>query len=248
MAARIRSLVNAINPIDDASRDDLMVADLVTVASIDAAASYDWAIVFAPEDLGGNPSTATFSGDPTAVTPGTFTVDNDGAYLIRLVVDAGLPTEGTQYVRLRSLTEDLGLTLVSAGERRDGTGIIPVDVSSEGWANEQNWNLQMIEYALFQGAGVWRPVTTAGPTYSASNTEFVVVGGDTVELMLPSPFPGMRVGFKQTVVPVDVQIKTDAPGVTIDGTDRSVAGLPLAAQWDQISVVSDGTNWFIFSG
>jgi hypothetical protein len=145
MAARIRSLRNGIAPIDEASRDDLVVGDIVTLSSLDAATTYNWAIVFAPRDLANIPSTATFSGSSGAVSPGSFTVDHEGAYLIRLVVDAGLPTEDTQYVRLRALTSSLGLTLVSAGERRDGTGTIPVDVDIEGWANEQNFNLLALE-------------------------------------------------------------------------------------------------------
>jgi hypothetical protein len=56
-----------------------------------------------------------------------------------------LPTEDVQYVRLRALTEFGQLTLVAAGERRDGTGTIPVDVDVEGWANEQNANIQTLK-------------------------------------------------------------------------------------------------------
>lgn len=148
MAARIQSLRNGIAPIDDASRNDLVAGDIVTVSALEPAISYDWAIVFAPESPAEAPSTATFTGDTSEVSPGTFTVDNEGAYLIRLIVDAGRATESTQYVRLRALTVSLGLQLVAAGERRDATGIIPVDVSIEGWANEQNYNLQALESAI----------------------------------------------------------------------------------------------------
>lgn len=140
MAARIRSLQNGINAIDEASRDDLVVADVMTVSSLDAATTYAWTLVFVPEG-----SAATFSGVATAVSPGSFTVDLEGAYLVRLVVDAGLGTESTQYVRLRLLTAFESLKLVAAGERRDGSGVIPVDVDPEGWANEQNFNLQTLK-------------------------------------------------------------------------------------------------------
>jgi len=143
MAARIQSLRNGITPIDELSRNDLVVGDIVTVSSLDAATTYNWAIAFAPEG-----SAATFSGSATAVSPGTFTVDLVGPYLIKLTVDVGLASEDTQYVRLRALTSFLSLQLVSAGERRDGTGIIPVDVDPEGWANEQNSNLQALESSL----------------------------------------------------------------------------------------------------
>jgi hypothetical protein len=143
MAARIQSLRNGLTPLDEVSRDDLVVTDVMTVTSLDAATTYAWTLVFTPEG-----STATFSGSASAVSPGTFTVDLVGPYLVRLVIDAGMATEDTQYVRLRALTASLALKLVSAGERRDTTGIIPVDVDTEGWANEQNSNLQALETAI----------------------------------------------------------------------------------------------------
>lgn len=142
MAARIRSLKNAITPVDEASRDDIVVGDLVTVQSLDAAASYSWALVYVPEG-----SVATFSGSLTAVSPGSFTADLSGSYLVRLVVDANLVSESTQYVRLRVLTTGLSLRLVAAGERRDDTGVIPVDADPTGWADDQNYNLLSLEAA-----------------------------------------------------------------------------------------------------
>jgi hypothetical protein len=148
MAARIRSLRNGLTPVDDASRNDLVAGDVVTLSAIDPATTYNWSIVFAPDG-----STATFSGSSTAVSPGSFTVDLEGPYLIRLITNIGGPTESSQYVRLRALTTPLGLRLVSAGEKRDGTGVVPVDVSAEGWANDQNYNLQTLEAAITASSG-----------------------------------------------------------------------------------------------
>jgi len=162
MAANIRSLQNGINPIDGASRDDLVVGDVVTVSSLDAATTYAWVLVFAPEG-----SVATFTGSTSAPSPGDFTVDLEGPYLVRLTVDAGLAGESIQYVRLRALTAGLGLHLVSAGERRDGTGIIPVDIDPEGWANEQNENLLALETAVLAGAPAQQPfVLWVNPNYT----------------------------------------------------------------------------------
>lgn len=143
MAARIRSTVNGINPIDEQSRNDLVAGDSVVVTSIDAATTYKWELSFVPEG-----STAAFTGSSTAVSPGNFVVDLEGPYLVKLTVDAGLFSEDVQFVRLRALTTYLGLHLVAGGERRDGTGIIPVDIDTEGWANEQNANLQALESAI----------------------------------------------------------------------------------------------------
>lgn len=143
MSARIRSTRNFITPVDEASRDDLVVADVVTVQALDAATTYDWSLVYVPEG-----SAATFSGSLTAVSPGSFTVDLVGPYLVRLIIDSGLGSEDSQYVRLRAITTALGLKLVAAGERRDATGIIPVDADTTGWSYEQNFNLQTLEAAI----------------------------------------------------------------------------------------------------
>ena len=138
MPARIRSTILAVD-VDEASRNDAVVGSVVSLVSLDAASTYAWAITFAPEG-----STATFTGSSSAISPGTFSVDLEGPYLIRLIIDATLPTEDVQYVRVRALTAFGELTLVSAGERRDDTGVIPVDVDVEGWANEQNANIQTL--------------------------------------------------------------------------------------------------------
>lgn len=138
MAANIRSLVNGGSPLVSTSRDDLTVADVITVESVDVATTYAWTLAYIPEG-----SAAVFSGDPLAQSPGTFTVDKEGPYLVRLTVDYGLPTENTEYVRLRYLTVLGSLKLVAAGENNDGSTPwpIPVDNTPDGWADQQNFNL-----------------------------------------------------------------------------------------------------------
>ena len=93
---------------------------------------------------------------------------------------------------------------------------------------------------------MWSISSTAGPTYTASNLEFVVITAGTVEITLPAPVLNHRVAFKMAVVPVDVQVKTSGAGITIDGTDYSGVGLAITAQWEQFNLISDGTNWFIW--
>lgn len=237
MAAIIQSDIATKPTVSGASRDDLESGDTVNLTSVDPASTYTWDLVFTPEG-----SSAVIIGSGIAVN---FVVDLDGPYLVRLVTDIGLATEDTQYVRLRALTSTLGLKLVAAGERRDSTGVIPVDVDTEGWANEQNYNLQRIESSITAG-GVWAVTSVGGPAFTPANLDFVVITTDTTEITLPAPSANARIAFKLIVVPVDVQIKTDAPGVTIDGTDYSAAGLPMASQWEQFNVISDGSNWFIW--
>jgi hypothetical protein len=97
-----------------------------------------------------NPGVVTVSG-PTLLNGSDanskvalFNVDHEGPYLVKLVVDKTLGTEDTQYVRLRFVTRFADLTLVAGGERRDATGIVPVDVDDDGWSQEQNINIQKL--------------------------------------------------------------------------------------------------------
>lgn len=211
MAASIRSLKNGTTPVDNASRDDLTVGDVVTVSAIVAATSYAWVLVFAP-----NGSTATFSGTSTYVSPGHFTVDLPGPYLVRLVTDVGLPTESTQYVRLRVLTPTLGLRLVAAGERRDATGTIPVDASPEGWATDQNYNLQTLESAISasnSGAAIFSlpfDITTTSPATICSI-------GSTAYILHTRVYIGVSFDDPATTITVGV---TASPTVLQDSGDN----------------------------
>lgn len=139
MAASIRSLRNGGTPIVGASRDDLQLGDVVKVESVNTHTTYSWTLLFKPAG-----STAAFSGSVVAPTPGTFTVDKEGPYLIRLTADLGLPTESTQIVRLRWLTRFADLKLVAAGEGYGGAVPVPVDIGTTGWADQQNYNLQAL--------------------------------------------------------------------------------------------------------
>jgi len=144
MAAVIQSAITAKPTINGASRNDLRAGDLVTLAAFDLShTTYSWTLADTPETKEGTPSSAVLS-TTTGTGPITFTVDNEGSYLIRLIVDAGLGTEDTQFVCLRYLTVFGDLQLAAAGERRDETGSIPVDAAPEGWARNQNINLLRI--------------------------------------------------------------------------------------------------------
>lgn len=144
MAAIIRTIINGFpaTEIFGASRDDLRPGDIVTANSVDVHTTYSWVLDFIPEDPDGVPSSAVLSSDINPTTQ--FTVDNEGAYLLRLTVDASLGTEDVQSVRLRFLTTFGKLRLVAGGERRGSGGVVPVDVSADGWAHEQNRNLQTL--------------------------------------------------------------------------------------------------------
>lgn len=184
MAARIRSTVNGINPLDEQSREDVSLGDVVSVVSIDGATTYNWELSFVPEG-----SAATFSGSNLDASPGSFTVDLEGPYLVKLTTDTGLITESVQYVRIRVITALLGLKLVAGGERRDPTGIIPIDIDIEGWANDQNRNLQKLEVASTSITGV--PICyllklpespNSTTTYNGWVTQNTILSGITVQM------------------------------------------------------------------
>lgn len=157
-SASIRSKVNGINPIVGASRDDLVAADVVTVESVNVHTTYSWTLAYKPPG-----STAVFSGVVTNSSPGTFTVDQEGPYLVRLIADLGMGSETTQYVRLRYLTVFGALKLVAAGEGYGGAIPVPVDQTPTGWTDALNTNLLILlgNVASFATSG---RVFTVDPT------------------------------------------------------------------------------------
>lgn len=163
MTASIQSTLYTANPSSggvliaastksNVSRDDLEEGYYVSLYSVNEATTYAWAIVSAPTSTGGiSPSLEGTPSGATLLAPegstsrsAAFLVDYEGPYLIRLVVDQGLETESVQFVRLRSLTHFAALPLTAPGERRDSTGTVPVDASSQGWAKNQNLTLQRL--------------------------------------------------------------------------------------------------------
>lgn len=145
--ASVRSLRNALDPVVGASRDDLVVGDVVTVESVNVGTAYAWSIAYKPP---GSAAVFSSTGTETAITqnPGTFTVDVDGPYLLRLQFTDAVDGTTEQFVRLRAVTAFGGLKLVAAGERYD-TLRVPVDATLDGWADEQNTNLTTL-LALIQ--------------------------------------------------------------------------------------------------
>lgn len=123
--------------VDGRSRNDLSIGDKVYLKSVgEGANTYSWNLLYKPES-----SSAKISGNPTSPIPGYFLVDKEGSYLVRLVINAGIAGESTQYIRIRALTQFGNLHLVAAGERKTFTEQIPSDIDISGWTNDQNRNL-----------------------------------------------------------------------------------------------------------
>ena len=96
-------------------------------------------------------------------------------------------------------------------------------------------------------SAVWTVATEATAARAAADGEFVLVNAATCIVTLPAPTAGGRVGCKViTGTVTSIEIRTSGAGVTIDGGDYSATGLALASQYEQINLISDGTDWFIY--
>lgn len=140
----IQTEVNAALPLTDTSRTDARSTDVITCNYVGGAfVTITWSLTFTPDAVDGTPSTAVLSGT-SGSGPITFTIDNEGTYMIRQVVDDGSTITET-FVYVAFLTVFGNLRLVAGGERRDSSGVpIPVDASAEGWSDQQNQNLQIL--------------------------------------------------------------------------------------------------------
>lgn len=97
------------------------------------------------------------------------------------------------------------------------------------------------------GGAVWTVVTEGTSSRTAAAGEFVLINNPACVVTLPAPAADARVACKViTGTPTGVEIRTSGAGIEIDGTDYSSTGLPLASQWEQINMISDGTDWFIY--
>lgn len=101
-------------------------------------------------------------------------------------------------------------------------------------------------YVDLQSSLGWSVVATV-VNRSALNKEFILIAAPSVEITLPNPIANEYVACKVISSTItDIQIKTNAAGILIDGTDYSAVGIPLTVQYEQLNFVSDGTDWFIW--
>ena len=136
--------------VTDASRDDLAVLDVVEVNSVNTGTAYAWSLAYIPEG-----STAAFSGSALAQSPGDFTVDKDGPYLVRLALTVPTVTVGTAPLTAGDTLTIGGVVLTAVSGARtpgsddfDGSLGTPALVAAE------------IVAALIDGANSFTGITT----------------------------------------------------------------------------------------
>lgn len=90
-----------------------------------------------------------------------------------------------------------------------------------------------------------REVSSKSAAYTITvGDDVVLVDATTGAITVTLPKAGPYVGISFTVKKIDAS----ANAVTVDGdgaeTIDGAANTPLAAQWDRVTVVSNGTAWF----
>jgi len=106
-----------------------------------------------------------------------------------------------------------------------------------------------VSWATVSGGGGWTVVTKTSTTSTASDGEYCLINSIAHSITLPAPTLNARIGFKQIAgVGGVVEILTSGATVKIDGIngyDVAGSGYQIYNQWDALTLVSNGTDWFI---
>jgi len=195
------------------SDDNITLGSTVSLYSVDAATTYQWAIVSQPA----GPTDAL-------VTPtqrgASFVASKEGSYLLLLTVDDGLPTESSQ--QLIAAVREL-----ETGDRVPAIGETVENSANDGWANPVDAILRRV--TQFTEAGVLPGV--AAESMVVGN---VVYAGDVYTLA--AGLPGERVVASWSKAHADVAAEVQGVFGVVAG---SVDGGSIAAN-DVITVQTTG--------
>ena len=125
---------------------------------------------------------------------------------------------------------------------------IYISDNNNSWKwNGYSWDSQNSYFAPVQP--MWTVTTQTGATYTTADGEYVLINAATQTVTLPLATADARVGLKMiNSVVTSILIKTsNGSGSKIDGIIRDTTGLGIYNQWDAITLVSDGVDWFIES-
>ena len=209
MAAIIR--INGGTP--GLSDDNVTIGSSVSLYSVDAATTYQWAIVSQPA----GPTDALVTPTQRAAS---FTASKEGSYLLLLTVDDGLPTESSQ--QLIAAVREL-----ETGDRVPAIGETTENSANDGWANPVDAILRRV--TQFTEAGVQPGVAAESLTVGD-----VVYAGDVYTLA--AGLPGERVVANWSKAHADVPSEVQGVFGVVAG---SVNGGSIAAS-DVITVQTTG--------
>ena len=123
--ASIKSTVVSLPDVTGTSRNDLVIGSVVNLSSVNMGNSYAWSIAYVPEGSSVQTSDLT---NPVAHTPGSFTVDVDGSYLVRLQLTCPKITVTTSTIPVGASVTINGVVLTGvAGARTSGSNNFSVD-------------------------------------------------------------------------------------------------------------------------
>jgi hypothetical protein len=99
------------------------------------------------------------------------------------------------------------------------------------------------------GNGGWNLVTTTASTYTGVNGQFILVNVGAAIITLPPAVLNHRVAIKWIASPSSstsvVEVRTAAVNSKIDGVIANSIGYKIWNQWDTVTMISNGTDWFI---
>jgi len=184
--ASIHSLRNGADPYTGTSRDDLALTDVVTVNAVQIGTAYQWSLAYIPEG-----SAAAFSGSVVARSPGTFTVDREGPYLVRLALTApqitvnAVLTAGSKFtINGVDLTAVAGASTPGSNDFSVGSGTV-AGITAE------------IEAAINDGANSFTGIVTASDA-SPDVVFSPVVDGVPITITHTWPAADVTVGNLET--------------------------------------------------
>ena len=107
-------------------------------------------------------------------------------------------------------------------------------------------DLTALVNVLVSTAEAWNVVSVSSD-YAASSLDFVLVKSNGITVTLPDPEENIKIAVKNVNGFIDETfIKTNGLGITIDGDDAYTEPVELTSLYEQINLISDGINWFIY--
>lgn len=226
---------------------------------VSATPAYANSLVLENEDITVNNTTAiVFRSKDTGSTT------RDGAFMLAEYIARGATTitaelvfgvNGEESMRLGATSVTIGsvtnevLLAVEGSLSIKQIGSTPSSIPGYGGIHTgTDDNLYYVDAASARhrlGNGGWEVVTTGATSYNAANKSFVLVVSAVCTVVLPLAKINDRIGVKMiggTVTKVDIATQA---GEKIDGVIRSITALPVVAQYDTFTFVSDGVDWFI---
>ena len=249
-SAKITVTLDAVNneiDIDaaNASTTQAGAVELATQAEVDGLTDTTRAIV--PATLAGSTLASDVTANNAKVTNATHSGEVTGATALTITANAvtnaklaQMPTITLKGNNTGAPADPLDLTGAQATAMLDlFTSALRGLVPGSG-GGTSNFLRADGAWAAPPGGGgaVWTVVTEGTASRTAATGEFILINNPACVVTLPAPAADARVACKViTGTPTGVEIRTSGAGIEIDGT---------ASQWEQINLISDGTDWFIY--